>query len=97
MAFLSRWLSYPGLFDRENDRECLNWRLYAGGRFGDFNYIFITFFSKILNYKKQADHKPRDVYQGFSHENHVQTAHEYHLIKDFIFRIALRTVTYGSQ
>ena len=31
MAFLSRWHSYPGSFDRENDRECLNWRLYAGG------------------------------------------------------------------
>ena len=31
MAFLSRWHSYPGPFDRENDRECLNWRLYAGG------------------------------------------------------------------
>ena len=22
---------YPGSFDRENDRECLNWRLYRGG------------------------------------------------------------------
>ena len=31
MAFLSRWLSYPGPFDRENDREYLNWRLYTGG------------------------------------------------------------------
>ena len=26
-----RLLSYPGSFDRENDPECLNWRLYAGG------------------------------------------------------------------
>ena len=31
MAFLSRWGSYPGPFDGENDRECLNRRLYAGG------------------------------------------------------------------
>ena len=31
MAFLSSWRSYPGSFDRENDREGLNWRLYAGG------------------------------------------------------------------
>ena len=31
MAIISRWRSYPGPFDRENDRECLNWQLYAGG------------------------------------------------------------------
>ena len=31
MAIISRWLSYPGSFDRENDRGCLNWRLYGGG------------------------------------------------------------------
>ena len=31
MAIILRWLSYPGSFDRENDRECLNWRLYGGG------------------------------------------------------------------
>ena len=31
MAFLSRWRSYPRSFDRENNEEGLNWRLYAGG------------------------------------------------------------------
>lgn len=31
MAIIYRRRSYPGSFDRKNDRECLNWRLYAGG------------------------------------------------------------------
>ena len=31
MAIILRWRSYPGSFDRENDRECLNWLLYTGG------------------------------------------------------------------
>ena len=49
MAFLSRWPSYPGSFDRENDRECLNWRLYAGGVLMEvadsaINCIFMIFF-----------------------------------------------------
>ena len=26
-----RWSSFPGSFYREKDRECLHWRLYAGG------------------------------------------------------------------
>ena len=31
VAIISRWRSYRVTFDRENSRECLNWRFYEGG------------------------------------------------------------------
>ena len=31
MLIISRWRSYQGPFDRENDGKCLIWGLYAGG------------------------------------------------------------------
>ena len=54
MAFLSRWHSYPGSFDRENDRECLNWRLYAGSALVEVADLAISTVVIILVWKTKG-------------------------------------------
>ena len=53
MVFLSRWHSYPGSFDRENDRECLNWRLYAGGALIEVADLVISTVTDKINSKSE--------------------------------------------